>query len=591
MADYRAPLHDMMFVLQHIAGLETIAGFPEFGHATVEMTEGVLQEAARLFEAEVAPLNRVGDLEGSRVVAGSVVTAPGWKEAYSKYVDAGWGALPFPEEHGGGAFPWLAGLAVQEILTASNMAFSLGPLLTQGAIHAVLIHGDETLQGTFLPPMISGEWTGTMDLTEPQAGTDVGQIKTKAVLQADGTYRISGQKIFITYGDHDMADNIIHLVLAKTPDAPAGTKGISMFIVPKVLVKPDGSLGERNDVKVVSVEHKLGIHASPTCVMAFGDSEGAVGYLVGEEMKGMSYMFTMMNSARLSVGLEGLAISERAYQQAVQYAYDRKQGTAIGAPKGEQSSIVEHANVKRMLLTQKAYIEAMRCLMYDNAAFMDAALHDPDADARVSADLRAQILTPLSKAWGTDLGVELTSLALQVHGGMGYIEETGVAQHFRDARIAPIYEGTNGVQAMDLVARKLPLAGGEAVSDLITWMTETAAAAGEAGLGNMQAGVMEGVAKVTEAVMFFMGSQNDFNAVLSGATPFATLLGQVVAGAYMAKAATVATQLLAAGEGDEDFLRQKLVTSTFYIEQLLPQAYGLLPSITAGSKLLFEASF
>ncbi len=439
--------------------------------------------------------------------------------------------------------------------------------------------------------MISGEWTGTMNLTEPQAGTDVGEVRTKAVPQDDGTYLIHGQKIFITYGDHDMTDNIVHLVLAKTPNAPAGTRGISMFIVPKFLVNDDGSIGERNDVHVVSVEHKLGIHGSPTCVMAFGDETGAVGYLVGEEMKGMSYMFTMMNSARLSVGLEGLAVAERAYQQAVQYAHDRKQGTAIGAPKGTQSPIVEHADVRRMLLTQKAYIEAMRSMMYDNAAQMDASMKAPTEEERAAADLRAQILTPLSKGWGTDLGVELTSLAVQVHGGMGYIEETGVAQHYRDARIAPIYEGTNGVQAMDLVARKLPLSGGEAVRSLMGWMGGVAQAAREAGLVDMEKAVLEGAAKVTEAVMFFMSAGQDYNKVLSGATPFARLMGQVVAGAYMAKGATAAQQMLDAGQGDSTFLEQKVITAKFYLDQLQPSVYGLLPSITGGSELLFSATF
>ena len=456
------------------------------------------------------------------------------------------------------------------------MAFSLCPMLTGGAIEALTLHGSEELYGQYVPRMITGEWSGTMNLTEPHAGSDLGVITTKATPQPDGTYRIEGQKIFITYGDHDMAENIIHLVLAKTPDAPPGTKGISMFIVPKFLVEPDGSLGERNDVELVSIEHKLGIHASPTCVLSFGPNEGAIGYLVGEEHAGMRYMFTMMNSARLAVGLEGLAIAERSYQQALAYAKDRKQGTALGAPKGTQSPIIEHPDVRRMLLTQRAYIEAMRGLMYDNAAQMDIAEAHPDADVREAAEGRAALLTPLSKAWGTDLGVECASLAIQVHGGMGYVEETGIAQRWRDARIAPIYEGTNGIQAMDLVGRKLPMAGGDVIRAYLGWMTEVAESARAAGFDSLADGLMEGVGKVGEATMWLAGSREDIASVLAGATPYLRLLAQVAGGAYLVKAAVVASA------AQRDDAADRVGVAEFYATQLMPSVYGLVPAVTAG---------
>ncbi|MEX1287888.1 MAG: acyl-CoA dehydrogenase, partial [Acidimicrobiia bacterium] len=554
MSDYRAPIKDILFALEQAADLPSIARLPGLEHASPDMVEGVITEAARFLEDVVVPVNRSGDEHGSRVEGDTVITAPGFKEAYAKYVEAGWGALPFPAEHGGGDFPAVVGLAVQEILTAASMAFSLGPLLTQGAIDAILEHGSDEQQATFLPKMISGEWSGTMNLTEPHAGSDLGHISTKAVPQDDGTYRISGQKIFITYGEHDLTDNIIHLVLAKTPDAPAGTKGISMFIVPKYLVNPDGSLGDRNDVRVVSVEHKVGIHGSPTCVMSFGESDGAVGYLVGEEFRGMKYMFTMMNAARLSVGLEGLAISDRAYQQAVAYAHERKQGAEIGGTKGEMVPIVRHPDVRRMLITQRAFIQAMRFLMYDNAAQMDIARRTDDEAAAEAAGARAELLTPLSKAWGTDLGVELTSLALQVHGGMGYVEETGIAQHWRDSRIAPIYEGTNGIQAMDLVGRKLPMNGGETVREHIAWVAESGSLAAEAGFDTMKARLEEAVSRLTEATMWIAGSAGDVKSVLAGATPYLRLFAQITGGAYMARAAVAAKAKLEAGEGDADHL-------------------------------------
>src|SRR5215218_9659624 len=472
MAEYVPPLDDIRFTLEHVTDLAALAALPGFEHADPETVAGLLEEAGRFFAEQFAPLNRIGDVQHShRNADGSVSTPEGFAKAYHRYVDAGWPAVPFPPEFGGGGFPWLVGVAMQEELTSANMGFSLCPLLTQGAIDMLLHNGSEAQREVYLPKMVTGEWSGTMNLTEPQAGSDVGALTTRAVPADDGSWRITGQKIFITYGEHDLADNIVNLVLARVPDAPPGTKGISCFIVPKFLVGEDGTLGERNAVECVSIEHKMGINASPTCVMAYDD---AVGSLIGEPNEGMRYMFTMMNNARLSVGLEGLALAERSHQQAVAFAKGRKQGRAIAGPPGEQAEIIEHADVRRMLLTQKAYIEAMRGLMYLNGTAIDLAAHHPDAEVRQEHQEIADLFTPLSKGWGYDRGLEATSLGIQVHGGMGYIEETGAAQHFRDARIPPIYEGTNGIQAMDLVGRKLPMRAGGVVSDHLDRMTGVA---------------------------------------------------------------------------------------------------------------------
>jgi alkylation response protein AidB-like acyl-CoA dehydrogenase len=468
MTVYSAPLGDMEFVLRQFCDLDAIMGMPKFAELDNSMVTDLLEEAARFFEERFAPLNKVGDVVGShRNDDGTVTTPEGFKEAYSAYVDAGWGALGFDPGYGGGGFPWVVNIALQEIMNSANMALTMAPLLTQGAIDAILHHGDEIQKMTYLPKMISGQWTGTMNLTEPDAGSDVGAVRTKAVKQDDGTYLITGTKIYITFGEHDLAENIIHLVLARTPDAPPGTKGISCFIVPKYMLNADGSLGKENDVKCVSIEHKTGIKASPTCVLSYGDNGGAVGYLIGEENHGMAYMFTMMNQARLGVGLEGLALIERAYQQSLEYAMVRKQGRAPGAPAGESSPIVQHPDVKRMLATMKSTIEALRRIIYWNAACLDIAAHHPDSAEREKAADMAALLTPISKGWGTDMSVDLTGMAVQIHGGMGFIEETGVAQHYRDARITTIYEGTNGIQAMDLVGRKLGMKGGAVVLSLL----------------------------------------------------------------------------------------------------------------------------
>jgi len=597
MAEYSAPLRDMRFALEHLADLAGVVALPGFDHVDADAVHSILEENARFMEDLVAPLNRIGDVQGSvRNDDGTVTTPEGFAAAYKAYVDAGWGGVSFPPEYGGGGFPWLVAIAMQEILTSANMAFSMCPLLNQGAIDMLLHHASEEHRETYLPKMITGEWTGTMNLTEPHAGSDVGALTTRAVPQPDGSYRITGTKIFISFGEHDMSENIIHLVLARTPSAPPGTKGISCFIVPKYLLDDDGTPGERNDVTCVSIEHKMGIKASPTCVLSYGEQgEGAVGYLIGEENAGMRYMFTMMNNARLSVGLEGLSLSERARQMAVAYAKERRQGRAPGAPAGEQSPIVDHPDVRRMLLTMQASIEALRGVIYLNAAALDRASHAADeADRAAGAEL-ADLLTPVSKAWGTDLGVELTSLAIQVYGGMGYIEETGVAQHFRDARIAPIYEGTNGIQAMDLVGRKLPMRAGGAIGDFlarIDALDGDLAAAGD-DLASIRSRLADGVAALRTATDWLLanGMANPLDA-LAGATPYLRLFSVVTGAWTMARQALAASAALAdAGPADKAFYEGKVLTARFFCEQLLPPALGLVPSITATNRDLAAASF
>ncbi len=593
MADYIPPLRDIRFVLEHLVDLPGLSKLEAYHHADPATVFGVIEENGRFTAEVVGPLNRVGDTAGCTLTGdGNIATPPGFKEAYRQYVDGGWGAVPFPPEFGGGGFPRLVTVVLIEMLASANMAFSLCPLLTQGAIDMLTHHGSPEQQATFLAKMVSGEWTGTMNLTEPQAGSDLGTLRTKAVAAGDGTWRITGQKIFITFGEHDLADNIIHLVLARVPGAPPGTKGISCFIVPKNLVNEDGSLGARNDLRCVSIEHKLGIHASPTCVLSYGDAGGAVGYLIGEANEGMRYMFTMMNNARLSVGVQGLASAERSYQDALRYAQQRRQGRAAGAAPGELSPIVEHPDVRRMLLTMKAYIEAMRALLYTNAVSIDLARHHDDPAEREARRELADLLTPISNAWCTDLGFELTSVGLQVHGGMGYVEETGVAQYLRDSRIAPIYEGTNGVQAIDLVIRKVPMRGGGVVRDLLAQMdvldAELAAAGSE--LADVRLALANGVQVLREATDWIMSSgQAEPTDALAGATPYIRLFGLVIGGWLLARSALAASRLQQnAGAFDAAFLQDKIGTARFYAGQLLPQAPGLLPAVTAGAGALFE---
>ena len=591
MSDYRAPTDDMLFVLEHIAGLPELANRQGYDHADLETVEGVLGEAARFMEEQLAPLNQKGDQEGVVVENDQIFHPDGFADAYARFVEAGWNGIALDESHGGGGMPWCVGLAVQEMMTASNMAFSLCPLLTQGAIDAISHHASETLQEIYLPKMVSGEWSGTMNLTEPHAGSDVGALTTKAVPQEDGTWLVSGTKIFITYGEHELSENIIHLVLARTPDAPPGTKGISLFIVPKFLVNEDGSLGERNDLRVVSSEHKIGIHASPTCVMSYGDESGAVGWMVGEENTGMGAMFTMMNNARLSVGLQGLSLTDRSYQQARQYSLDRKQGKAIGAQleAGDSSPIADHADVRRMLMTMRANAEAMRCVMYANAAAIDFANSSDDETEREYWDAITALLTPISKGWGTDVGVEMTSLGVQTHGGMGYVEETGAAQHWRDVRIAPIYEGTNGIQAADLVFRKLPLGGGQVLEKFISEIGLLAEQLLEDDrLCSMGQALLDGKEQFREAAVWLGGRlAGQPNDAAAGSVPFMRVAGVVVGAYYLARSAQVARQLLDSGEGDSDFLNDKITVASFYAEQILPTVGGLVPTITQGADRFF----
>ncbi|MBX3116890.1 MAG: acyl-CoA dehydrogenase [Cryobacterium sp.] len=578
MSDYRAPVSEITFALEHLAGYPEVSGFAPYGHADIETVSGILAEAGEFMANVVAPTNRRGDIEGSvRLEDGTVKTPEVFKETYRKYLDAGWGSVPFPDEFGGGNFPWSIGLAIQEMFLASNMAFALCPLLTQGAIDALLAYGSDEQKQTYLPNMIAGKWTGTMNLTEPQAGTDVGALKTQAVKQDDGTYAITGQKIFITYGEHDLAEQIVHLVLARTPGAPEGTKGISCFIVPKFHVNDDGSLGERNKVSCLSIEHKMGIHASPTCVMEY---DGATGYLIGEENKGMRIMFVMMNSARLSVGTQGLALAERAFQKSLSYAQERIQGRAIGATK--DSPIIDFPDVRRMLMTQRAYLAALRGMMYLNACQMDVAKFHTDEKTRKRAEEVVGLLTPICKSFGTDLVNELTSIALQIHGGMGFIEETGAAQHYRDARITAIYEGTNGVQAADLVGRKMPVRNGASFMDFISHMKKLLPELKSAGgdfksIGESLSTQLDGLEKTTGWML--RTGLRDPNSVLAGSSPYLRIWGIVIGGWLVAKAALV-------DKKDET----RLGVAKFYSSQILPQAGGLIPAATAGADQLFALS-
>ncbi|MEY3512427.1 MAG: hypothetical protein RL486_1092 [Actinomycetota bacterium] len=598
MADYRPPLRDVNYVLDHLVDLDGLCGLPEFAGLDVDTIKGVLEENARFVAEVIAPLNRIGDTVGSvfEPATNTVRTPDGFIDAYRQYVDAGWGGVPFPEVYDGGGFPWLVGIVMQEFISSANMAFSMAPLLTQGAIDLLMHHGSEEQKEKYLKRMVTGEWTGTMNLTEPQAGSDVGAVRTKAVPQADGTYRITGTKIYISFGEHDMVENIVHLVLARTPDAPVGTKGISCFIVPKYLVNDDGSLGARNDVKVVSIEHKMGIKASPTCVMSFGEDDGAIGYLIGEENRGMSYMFTMMNNARLSVGLEGLSLAERAYQDALQYSQERRQGRAPGVPApedGGMSYIVDLPDVRRMLLMMRSIVDALRAIIYVNAHALDMAAHHPDEDVRQRNQELVELLIPVSKGFGTDMGIEATSLAIQVYGGMGYIEESGVPQHYRDARITSIYEGTNGIQAMDLVGRKLPMRGGGVMDDYLTQIGSLVARLDAAGseFDGMRDRIDESLACVRNTVMWLTEHGiADVRNALAGATPFLRMFGLLVGARYLADSALAAKADIDAGVGDTEYLNARITVARFYCDNLLPGVLGLESAVTAGFEDLYAIS-
>jgi alkylation response protein AidB-like acyl-CoA dehydrogenase len=581
MSTYTAPLKDMRFVLTELAGLDAVGRLPGFEEATADTVDAILEEAAKFAAGVLDPINRTGDREGSTWKDGSVTTPKGFREAYRQYVEGGWGALPCDPARGGQGLPKLVATAVEEMFTAANMSFALCPLLTQGAIHALELAGSDELKDVYLGKMIEGTWTGTMNLTEPQAGSDLALVRTKAVRDG-GRYRITGQKIFITYGDHDMAENIVHLVLARTPDGPPGVKGISLFIVPKFLVNPDGTLGDRNAVRCVSIEHKLGIHASPTAVLAFEDAEG---YLVGEENKGLAYMFVMMNEARFSVGLEGLAVAERAFQRAVAYANERVQGRDPVAG-GKAVPIIRHPDVRRMLLLMKSQTEAMRALAYAVAAAMDLAQRSPDEAERRRHQAFVELMIPVVKGWCTETGIEVASLGVQVHGGMGFIEETGAAQYLRDARITSIFEGTTGIQANDLVGRKIARDGGAAARALLAEWQRLEAELERSVHPDCKAVRRQfsaGVRAVAECVVFLVAGQ-DPTALLAGAVPFLKLMGIVAGGWQLARAAIAAERNLAAGEsGDRAFLEAKIATARFYADHVLVQAPGLRNTVIDGA--------
>jgi acyl-CoA dehydrogenase len=578
---YRAPVSDIAFALRHAAGFAPAVAEGLYGDLSDDVVDAVLAEAGRFATEVIAPLNTVGDRHGVLFKDGTVTTPPGWKEAYRAWTAAGWNALAAPAPWGGQELPHALNAACIEMWNSAAMAFGLGPVLTMAGVDALVAHGTDELKRTYLPKLVSGEWMGTMQLTEPQAGSDVGALRTRAERAGDGTYRITGQKIFITYGEHDLTDNIIHLVLARLPDAPAGTRGISLFLVPKFLVNSDGSLGARNDARAHSIEHKLGIHASPTCTMVYGDRGGATGYLIGEENRGMACMFTMMNQARLSVALQGVAIAERATQAALAYAHERKQGRATGASAGP-SPIIAHPDVKRMLITMRALTRAARALCYATAVALDRAQRSTDERSRAAAHERASLLTPIAKAFATDIGNEVASLGVQVHGGMGYIEETGAAQHFRDARIAAIYEGTNGIQAIDLIMRKLPLSGGATVRAYIGEIKRTVAvvnAAKDLGFGATGARLSEAAASLERTTDWLLGRpQNDPDAALAGATPYLRLFAMAAGGALLAEEALAAARL-----AGNDGAPARIAIARFFAENLAVQAGGLERAVLDGA--------
>ncbi len=592
MADYHAPVKDALFTLRHIGMLDELAKTERFAHADEETVATVLTEQGRFMQEVFGPTNAIGDREGLTWSPEGVTTPSVFKDAYRKFVEAGWQGLNASPDFGGAGFPEAVFTCAAEFMTAANGALTMCPGLTTGAIEALQVWGSEEQKERYLRKLVTGEWTGTMNLTEPQAGSDVGLSTTKAEPQPDGTYKITGTKIFISFGEHDLAENIIHLVLARLPEAPAGTKGISLFIVPKFLVNDDGTLGERNDVRCVSIEHKMGIHASPTCVLSYGDEGGATGYLVGNENEGMRAMFTMMNSARLAVGVQGVAISDAAYQKALAYSQERIQGSEVGGNSREPVAIIQHPDVRRMLLFMRSHIEACRSLLVFNAAALDLSRALDGDDAEHWREV-CELLTPISKAWCTDVGVEITSTAVQVFGGMGYIEESGVAQHFRDMRIAPIYEGTNGIQAMDLVGRKLPMRMGGVFADFLGRMRSVDADL--AGAGEEFAQIR---ANLTAAIDALEGSANwimtnglaDPRQALAGATPFLRMFGTVVGGWLMARQALAARDELAAGDLPADevaYLNAKITTARYYAAQHLPQAAGLVASVQAGDADLY----
>ena len=583
---YTAPLKDMLFAMNELAGLGAVSQLPGCEDATPETAEAVLEENAKFCGEVIAPLNWTGDQQPSHWHDGQVTTTPGFKEAFKAFGEAGWQGLQHPQEFGGQGLPKLLATPCIEMLNSANLSFALCPLLTDGAIEALLTAGSDEQKALYIPKMVSGEWTGTMNLTEPQAGSDLSLVRSRAVPQDDGSFRVFGTKIYITYGEHDMAQNIVHLVLARTPDAPEGVKGISLFIVPKFNVNADGSLGERNDVHCVSIEHKLGIKASPTAVLQFGDHGGAVGYLVGEENRGPEYMFIMMNSARFAVGMQGIAVAERAYQKAVQYAKDRVQSRGLAGSAGPVA-IIHHPDVKRMLMSMRAQTEAARALSYVTAAASDAAHHHTDEATRKANHAFYEYMVPIVKGWSTELSLDVTSTGVQVHGGMGFIEETGAAQHYRDARILTIYEGTTAIQANDLVGRKTVRDGGAVAKQIIVQARVTADAlklsdsADLAAIGRRLSVALDALQQVVEFVASTMKA--DIKAVFAGSVPYLKMAGVVFGGWQLARAAQIAQQKLATGDGDTLFYTAKIATARFFADYYLSTATASRDAIVDGS--------
>jgi alkylation response protein AidB-like acyl-CoA dehydrogenase len=585
---YAAPVADIGFALKHGAGFSAALREGVYGDLGEDLVDSVLEEAGRFATEVIAPLNRVGDRHGTPFKDGAVTTPPGWKEAYRAWAQAGWNGLAASAEFGGAGLPHALNAACVEMWNQGSMAFGIGPVLTMGAVDALAAHGSAALKQTYLPKLVSGEWMGTMQLTEPQAGSDLALARAKAERAADGTYRIKGQKIFITYGEHDLTENIIHFVLARLPDGPPGTRGLSLFLVPKFLLDADGKPGMRNDVRAHSIEHKLGIHGSPTCTMVYGDGGGATGYLVGEEHRGLACMFTMMNLARLSVALQGVAVAERATQQAVEYARERRQGRAYGAAGAregaEAAPIIVHPDVRRMLLTMRALTRAARLICYATAVAIDREHRGQTDKAREAAQARASLLTPVAKAFATDVGVEVASLGVQVHGGMGYVEETGAAQHFRDARIAPIYEGTNGIQAIDLVTRKLPLKGGGVIEAYLAELRRTVSAldaVNDPAFGESAARLREAVDSLERATRFMLGRVEAApQAALAGATAYLRLFGHAAGGCMLAEEALAAAKL---GAGNGADAAGRIALARFFAEQIAVLNPSLEHAIVAGA--------
>ena len=589
MTDYFAPLSEMKFVLNGVAGLDEILQLPCFNGIDGELVSAVLSESSKFTSEVLAPLNKTGDEVGCECHDGLVTTAPGWKDAYHQFIESGWNGLAFEPEWGGQGLPWLVATAVQEMWHSANMSFGLCPLLTQGAIRALSLHGSKELQDIYMNKLVSGEWAGTMNLTETQAGSDLSTVRTSAVENGDH-YLLKGQKVFITYGEHDLTENIIHFVLARASDSPEGVKGISLFVVPKFMVNHDGTCGKRNDVYCVSIEHKLGINASPTAVLSFGENDGAVGYLVGEKNRGLEYMFTMMNLARHAVGVEGLAVSERAYQQAREFAKQRIQGTSVVLKDRKRVSIINHPDVRRMLLTMKSLIEAMRCLAYYTSGIFDLSNRHPDENKRHQYLSELGVLIPIVKGWCAEIGIEVASVGLQVHGGMGFIEETGAAQHYRDVRITSIYEGTTGIQANDLIGRKLLKDQGVAIVKLVEDLSRKLENIKESdATQQIVAASKSGISELERSTKWVLETgKNAPELPIATSVNYLLQLGYVVGGCLMAQSASLAAEMLNSKGANKNLLRSKIITAKFYATHIMPRAQACGEATISSSESILE---